>query len=131
MAFELDHVVLDPRGHIGSIRLKPSAQPIAPSESGSSMIIADVAAFPGDGTMEITSSPEKPTRIQLLALFEIVAVELTATFSVAHLVLKPRSTKVRVYLRPADASAGITFQSAQVLLDISARISEVLLDTPE
>ncbi|MDQ2659396.1 MAG: hypothetical protein M3Y03_03145 [Verrucomicrobiota bacterium] len=67
-------------------------------------------------------------RIQLLVLFELVAVELTAELGVEHLILKTRGAKVRLNLRPGATNTGITFQAAQVLLDRSARIAEVLLD---
>lgn len=131
MAFEFDHVDLDARGQLSTVRLRPSAQPWAAPEPGSSEIIAEAAAFPGDGTMEVTPNAGTPTRVQLLALFEVVAVELTATFGVEQLILKTRGAKVRLQLRAENASTGITFQSAQVLLDRSARIAQVLLDAPD
>ena len=131
MVFKLDHVELDARGQIRTARLTPSAQPIVAPDAGSSVIVGDVDAFPDDGTIEVTSSPKKPTRIQLFALFDIVAVELTATFGVEHLVLRTRGAKVRLHLGPGEPGTGITFQSAQVLLDHSGLIAEVLLDTPE
>ena len=131
MIFKLDHVELDTRGQIRTARLTPSAQPIVAPDAESSVIVAEVDAFPDDGTIEMTSSPKKPTRIQLLALFEIVAVELTATFGVEHLILQTRGAKVRLHLRAGEAGTGITFRSAQILLDHSGLIAEVLLDKVE
>ena len=129
-AFELDQVTLDARGQIQTVRLAPTNQPVVAPEPARALVVADVAALPeeGDATMQVTPSAAMPMRIQLLALFELVAVEIAPDLTVGHLILRTRGAKVRLNLRPGAADTGITFQTAQVLLDRSARIAEVLLD---
>ena len=132
-AFVLDHVDLDARGQISTVRLMRSVHPAVELAAGGPLAVADLAALPGQGggTMEVTPSAATPMRIQLLALFELVAVEFATDVSVEHLILKTRGAKVRLHMQPGTAHAGITFRNVQVLLDRSARIAEVLLDALE
>ena len=129
--FEMERVELDARGQIKTVHLTPSPLPTTPTLGGRSLTIAELAAFPeeGDGTMQLTPDTAADAMpIQLLTLFELVAVELAEGFSVGHLVLNARGAKVRVKMARETTQTGLTFRSAQVLLDRSGKIADVLLD---
>lgn len=130
VSFEVTGVNLDGRGQIDTMRLAPTARQIPAGPARDEFPIGGVAVLPQNGgrAMQLIPASVAPIRLQLLASFDLVGVELSASFSVACLVLKSRGGKMRVSLHPEAANTGATFQSAQVLLDHSARIAEVLLD---
>jgi hypothetical protein len=84
----------------------------------------------GDRALQLTPSAAEPMKIELLAAFDLVAVELSPSFGVNALVLRARQARMRISFQPGMAAArvGATFESARVLLDRSSRIAEILLD---
>jgi DNA-binding response OmpR family regulator len=132
-SFELDQVDLDARGQIATVRLTPTLQPIEPPPTTTSLRVADLSITPqkDGGMMQLFPGAVTPMRIHLLALFELIGIELAAGFRIGHLVLKTCNAKVRVNLTQENAHTGVTFRTAQILLDRSARIAEVLFDAVE
>jgi CheY-like chemotaxis protein len=132
-SFELDQVDLDARGQMATVRLTPAVQPIEAPPLSTTLMVADLSVTPqdGGGTLQILPGAVSPMRIQLLALFELIGIELAAGFRIGHLVLRTCNAKVRVNLTQENAHTGVTFRTAQILLDHSSRIAEVLFDAVE
>ena len=129
-SFEIAAVDLDARGQIETLRVAPTVRQLMALQSRDEFPIGGVTVLPENGgrAMELIPAPVAPIRMQLMASFDLLGVELTPTFGVACLVLKARGGKMRVSMHPEAANTGATFETAQVLLDRSARIAEVLLD---
>jgi hypothetical protein len=130
--FELERVNLDSRGQIATMRLVPNGGEIAHAAPRAEVPIGSIAVLPsnGDGALQLTPSAAEPMKVELLAAFDLVGVELSPSFGVNALVLRARQARMRISFERgmAGARAGATFASAQVLLDRSARIAEILLD---
>jgi CheY-like chemotaxis protein len=131
--FELNRVDLDARGQIAAMRLVPDGGRIAHASSRTEVPISSIAVLQangGGGAVQLTPSAAEPMKIELLAAFDLVGVELSSSFSVNALVLRARQARMRVSFDSGilGARTGATFESAQVLLDRSARIAEILLD---
>jgi DNA-binding response OmpR family regulator len=130
--FELGRLELDGRGKIETIRLVPTRRPVERIATRNAFDIGEVTIVPSNAheRLQFTSAPNAPMTLQLLAEYEISAVELSATFEVSSLVLIPRGQKAQVRFtsaQPAGAPNGAQFETAVVRLDEGARISELLL----
>lgn len=130
--FELGRLELDGRGKIETIRLVPTRRPVERIATRNAFDIGEVTIVPSNAheRLQFTSTPNAPMTLQLLAEYEISAVELSATFEVSALVLIPRGQKAQVRFtsaQPAGAPNGAQFETAVVRLDEGARISELLL----
>lgn len=130
--FELGRLELDGRGKIETIRLVPTRRPVERIATRNAFDIGEVTIVPSNAheRLQFTSAPNAPMTLQLLAEYEISAVELSATFEVSALVLIPRGQKAQVRftsVQPPGAPNGAQFETAVIRLDEGARISELLL----
>lgn len=130
--FELGRLELDGRGKIETIRLVPTRRPVERIATRNAFDIGEVTIVPSNAheRLQFTSTPNARMTLQLLAEYEISAVELSATFEVSALVLIPRGQKAQVRFtstQPPGAPSGAQFETAVVRLDEGARISELLL----
>jgi DNA-binding response OmpR family regulator len=131
--FELGRLELDVRGKIETIRLVPTRRPVEQIATRNAFDIGGVAIVSTNAheNVQLTSAPNAPMTMQLLAEYEIGAVELSSTFEVSALVLKPRGQKAQVRFtstQPPGDGNGAQFETAVVRLDEAARISELLLN---
>ena len=131
--FELGRSELNADGKIDTVRLVPTRRPVERFETRNGFDIGEVAIIPSNAheRVQFTSAPNAPMTMQLLAEYEIGAVELSTTFEVSALVLKPRGQKAQARFTSAQSSGdgkGAQFETAFVRLDQTARISELLLN---
>jgi DNA-binding response OmpR family regulator len=128
--FELGRFELDERGRIETVRLVPTRQPVEQIATRNALDIGEVAIVASNSheNVQLTSAASAPMTLQLLAEYEIGAVELSTAFEVSALVLKPSGQKSSVRFTSASlAGNGAQFETAIVRLDEAARISELTL----
>jgi hypothetical protein len=128
-AFELQRVDLDSRGQIKTVRVVPQPGQIAHVASRPEVSIGGLAVVGSNGAraLELMPAFTAPMNVELLAVFDLIGVELSPAFTVASLVLQARQAPMRISFQPGAAHTGATFESTQVLLDRSSRIAEILL----
>ncbi len=125
--FRLGPAQLGSAGQIERIILFPTAPRVQPSGGGTAFTVSAVRAKPGPESrlLELTATKNESMRVQLIAQFELIAVELSPTFEVVAVVLRARNSAVHLGTDPGKAVA--PFQIAQVQLDARGRLSELFV----
>jgi len=131
--FMLGTVGLDEKGRIASMRLIPTQTPVRRAPTQNALQIGAVSVVPIDHStrMQLTTAPERPMTLQLLASLELAGVELSPTFQVSQIVLKDHGHPIRVTLSSQASGQepnGTDCETLDVVLDRSSRIKEILLN---
>ena len=127
--FEIDHVDLDARGQMQSLRIVPAPRQQEALRLHAGVPVDRLTVLQGDAGsgIQITPAAEAHMTVQLLAAFDLTGVELSPTFGVAHFLLKTRGQRMRAVLPGHGGKTGIILETTEVRLDAAARIAEISL----
>ncbi len=126
---QLVKVQTDADGQIDFVHLAPFARPEDLARPRYRLTLDAGQLVPGDNSHTIRFAPPAttPLRFELLALFELCALELSPQIEVQQLILKMRDKRVRATLAPDAMNVGATFAIADLSLTRSGTIDEMRL----
>lgn len=132
ISFQIETVDLDASSHIKSILLKPLGQSTPTATPQPKLQVENVKLGTGnEGAIEITSSQQTSTAVQMLATFTIAAMDFTPSFEIGSLRLEPNSNTVMLRLAPSSKPTALdlppSFEVATVSLEGSAQLATVRL----
>lgn len=132
ISFQIETVDLDEASHIKSILLKPLGQSTPTATPSPKLQVENVKLGTGnEGAIEITSSQQTSTAVQMLATFTIAAMDFTPSFEIGSLRLEPNSNTVMLRLAPSSKPTALdlppSFEVATVSLEGSAQLATVRL----
>ncbi len=130
--FELGPIELDQEGRIATIRVIPTQKTITLPSPRLAFAISDLSVIPANSHnhVKIMSAPTAPMTMQLVAHFELEAVELSPGFQIAALALQGDHDAVRVTLEGKTLTSeenATDFRITQVELDGLSRIAALQL----
>ena len=107
VTFEVAKIELS-NGNIGTVRLAPSAQQKPAVLASPSFAISGLELVAGSGSapVQLTPSHQEQASVQLMAEFQIAAIEFTPLFEISAIVLNSSSRKVSMQL-PGTGSSSI------------------------
>lgn len=132
ISFQIETVDLDESSHIKSILLKPLGQSTPTATPQPKLQVENVKLGTGnEGAIEITSSQQTSTAVQMLATFTIAAMDFTPSFEIGSLRLEPNSNTVMLRLAPSSKPTALdlppSFEVSTVSLEGSAQLANVRL----
>lgn len=132
ISFQIEAVDLDQSSHIKSILLKPLGQSTPTATPQPKLQVENVKLGTGnEGAIEITSSQQTSTAVQMLATFTIAAMDFTPSFEIGSLRLEPNSNSVMLRLAPSSKPTALdlppSFEVSTVSLEGSAQLATVRL----
>lgn len=132
ISFQIETVDLDESSHIKSILLKPLGQSTPTATPQPKLQVENVKLGTGnEGAIEITSSQQTSTAVQMLATFTIAAMDFTPSFEIGSLRLEPNSNTVMLRLAPSSKPTALdlppSFEVSTVSLEGSAQLATVRL----
>lgn len=132
ISFQIETVDLDQSSHIKSILLKPLGQSTPTATPQPKLQVENVKLGTGnEGAIEITSSQQTSTAVQMLATFTIAAMDFTPSFEIGSLRLEPNSNTVMLRLAPSSKPTALdlppSFEVSTVSLEGSAQLATVRL----
>ena len=132
ISFQIETVELDDSSHIRSILLKPLGQSQPTATPQPKLQVENVKIGSGsEGAIEVTSSQQTSTAVQMLATFTIAAMDFTPSFEIGSLRLEPTSNSVMLRLAPSSRPTALdlppSFEVSTVSLEGSAQLATVRL----
>jgi DNA-binding response OmpR family regulator len=125
--FHLDQIHIGADGQIETLRLIPTGQSFQIPEGGYSFGVGEIDWRPANsyGQLELVAASNQSMRVQLIACFELLRVELSAGFEVEALLVCSRGRDVTI--RQSASEEGSPFAFEEAVLTPDGELSHLLV----
>lgn len=124
--FDIESIKVNERHQLETIWLAPNRRPLESLRTNDRFNVDDVEIAPSE-SLELVPNQATTMRVQMLAAFKLVAVELSPLFDVSRLVLSAVSRRVRVSLEASTEAPGSIFELHDVRAEADNNLDELVL----